>query len=173
MSIIAASRPSLRSAIAQRTIRVMVVDDAVVVRGLIARWVESEPGLEVVAALRSGCEAIAQIAHVDPDVVILDVDMPDMDGITALPRLLAVKPGLVVIMASTLPRRNAEISLRALSLGAADYIPKPESNREVTGSPTFRRELIEKIRTLGQRGKRQRLARVTSPPLQPSAKPMP
>jgi two-component system chemotaxis response regulator CheB len=87
MTITAASRPILRSATAQRAIRVMVVDDAVVVRGLIARWVESEPGLEVVAALRSGREAIAQIAHVDPDVVILDVDMPDMDGITALPQL--------------------------------------------------------------------------------------
>jgi two-component system chemotaxis response regulator CheB len=131
----------------------MVVDDAVVVRGLIARWVESEPGLEVVAALRSGREAIAQIEHVDPDVVILDVDMPDMDGITALPRLLAAKPDLVVIMASTLTRRNAEISLRALSLGAADYIPKPETTREVTTSEAFRRELVEKIRALGLRRK--------------------
>jgi len=131
----------------------MVVDDAVVVRGLIARWVESQPGLEVVAALRSGREAIAQIEHVDPDVVILDVDMPDMDGITALPRLLAAKPDLVVIMASTLTRRNAEISLRALALGAADYIPKPETTREVTTSETFHRELVEKIRALGLRRK--------------------
>ena len=131
----------------------MVVDDAVVVRGLIVRWVESEPGLEVVAALRSGREAIAQIEHTDPDVVILDVDMPDMDGITALPRLLAAKPELVVIMASTLTRRNAEISLRALALGAADYIPKPETTREVTTSETFHRELVEKIRALGLRRK--------------------
>jgi len=131
----------------------MVVDDAVVVRGLIARWVESEPGLEVVAALRSGREAIAQIEHVNPDVVILDVDMPDMDGITALPRLLAAKPDLVVIMASTLTRRNAEISLRALALGAADYIPKPETTREVTTSEAFHRELVEKIRALGLRRK--------------------
>ena len=129
----------------------MVVDDAVVVRGLIVRWVESEPGLEVVAALRSGREAIAQMAQADPDVVILDVDMPDMDGITALPRLLAAKPDLVVIMASTLTRRNAEISLRALALGAADYIPKPETTREVTTSESFRRELVEKIRALGLR----------------------
>ena len=129
----------------------MVVDDAVVVRGLIVRWVESEPGLEVVAALRSGREAIAQMGQADPDVVILDVDMPDMDGITALPRLLAAKPDLVVIMASTLTRRNAEISLRALALGAADYIPKPETTREVTTSETFRRELVEKIRALGLR----------------------
>ncbi len=131
----------------------MVVDDAVVVRGLIVRWVESEPGLEVVAALRSGREAIAQIEHTDPDVVILDVDMPDMDGITALPRLLAAKPELVVIMASTLTRRNAEISLRALALGAADYIPKPETTREVTTSESFHRELVEKIRALGLRRK--------------------
>jgi two-component system chemotaxis response regulator CheB len=153
MTITAASRPIFRSATAQRPIRVMVVDDAVVVRGLIARWVESEPGLEVVAALRSGREAIAQIEHLDPDVIILDVDMPDMDGITALPRLLAAKPELVVIMASTLTRRNAEISLRALALGAADYIPKPETTREVTTSETFRRELVEKIRALGVRRK--------------------
>jgi two-component system chemotaxis response regulator CheB len=151
MTINAASRPTLRSATAQRPIRVMVVDDAVVVRGLIVRWVESEPGLEVVAALRSGREAIAQIGPADPDVVILDVDMPDMDGITALPRLLAAKPELVVIMASTLTRRNAEISLRALALGAADYIPKPETTREVTTSETFRRDLVEKIRALGLR----------------------
>ena len=59
--------------------------------------------------------------------------MPDIDGITALPLLLAKKRDLVVIMASTLTRRNAEISLRALSLGAADYIPKPESTRELAG----------------------------------------
>src|SRR3954470_14278170 len=168
MTIIAASRPTLHSATAQRTIRVMVVDDAVVVRGLIARWVESEPGLEVVAALRSGREAIAQIAHVDPDVVILDVDMPDMDGITALPRLLAVKPELVVIMASTLTRRNAEISLRALSLGAADYIPKPETTREVTTSETFRRELVEKIRALGASRRRLLELRATRAPVQPA-----
>ena len=129
----------------------MVVDDAVVVRGLIVRWIEAEPGLDVVAALRSGREAIAQIEQADPDVVILDVDMPDMDGIAALPRLLAAKPELVVIMASTLTRRNAEISLRALSLGAADYIPKPETTREVTTSASFRRDLVDKIRALGLR----------------------
>jgi two-component system, chemotaxis family, protein-glutamate methylesterase/glutaminase len=129
----------------------MVVDDAVVVRGLIVRWIEAEPGLEMVAALRSGRDAIAQIGSADPDVVILDVDMPDTDGITALPHLLAAKPELVVIMASTLTRRNAEISLRALALGAADYIPKPETTREITTSATFRRDLIDKIRALGMR----------------------
>ena len=86
----------------------------------------------MVASLRSGREAIEQLERADPDVVILDVDMPDTDGITALPLLLAKKRDLVVIMASTLTRRNAEISLRALALGAADYIPKPETTREIT-----------------------------------------
>jgi two-component system chemotaxis response regulator CheB len=136
----------------------MIVDDAIVVRGLLVRWIQAETGLQVVASLRSGREAIEQLERTSPDVVILDVDMPDIDGITALPRLLAQKRDLVVIMSSTLTRRNAEISLKALSLGAADYIPKPETIREITGSATFRRELIEKVRTLGAR-RRQRLAR--------------
>jgi len=134
----------------------MIVDDAVVVRGLFSRWIEAEADLEVVASLRTGREAVNQLERVDPDVVLLDVDMPDLDGIAALPLLLAKKRDLVVIMASTLTRRNAEISLRALSLGATDYIPKPASNREVTGSPSFRRDLIEKVRQLGLRSKRLR-----------------
>jgi two-component system, chemotaxis family, protein-glutamate methylesterase/glutaminase len=145
------------SAISRR-IRVMLVDDAVVIRGLFARWVESEPDLDVVATLRTGREAVNQLERVDPDVVVLDVDMPELDGIAALPLLLEKKPDLVVIMASTLTRRNAEISLRALSLGAADYIPKPGSNREVSASTAFRRDLIEKIRQLGLRAKRMRAA---------------
>src|SRR5664279_5130307 len=166
---------SSKSAISRR-IRVMIVDDAVVVRGLFARWVEAEPDLEVVASLRTGREAVNQVERADPDVVLLDVDMPELDGIAALPLLLAKKRDLIVIMASTLTRRNAEISLKALSLGATDYIPKPSSNREVTAGVSFRRELIEKIRQLGLRSKRLRQgsARATSllpakssPPLQP------
>lgn len=146
------------STAANRRIRVMLVDDAVVVRGLFARWVESEPDLDLVATLRTGREAVNQLERVNPDVVVLDVDMPDLDGIAALPLLLEKKRNLVVIMASTLTRRNAEISLRALSLGAADYIPKPASNREVSAATAFRRDLIEKIRQLGQRARRLRSA---------------
>ena len=145
--------PSAAASISRR-IRVMLVDDAVVVRGLFARWVEAEPDLEVVATLRTGRDAVNQLERVNPDVVVLDVDMPELDGIAALPLLLEKKRDLVVIMASTLTRRNAEISLRALSLGAADYIPKPGSNREVSASTAFRRDLIEKIRQLGLRAKR-------------------
>ena len=146
-----------------RRIRVMIVDDAVVVRGLFSRWVEAEPDLEVVASLRTGRQAVSQVERADPDVVVLDVDMPELDGIAALPLLLEKKRDLVVIMASPLTRRNAEISLKALSLGAADYIPKPDNNREVSGSASFRRDLIEKIRQLGLRSKRLRLAGAMAP----------
>ena len=66
-----------------------------------------------------------QLTRHNPDVVLLDIDMPDLDGLEALPLLLEKKRDLVVIMASTLTRRNAEVSLKALALGAADYIPKP------------------------------------------------
>jgi two-component system, chemotaxis family, protein-glutamate methylesterase/glutaminase len=137
-------------------VRVMVVDDSVVVRGLVSRWIEAEPDLAIAASLRTGRDAVNQLERADPDVVVLDVDMPELDGISALPLLLEKKPDLVVIMASTLTRRNAEISLKALSLGAADYIPKPESSREVTTSQAFRRDLIEKIRQLGARRKRRK-----------------
>jgi chemotaxis response regulator CheB len=94
-------------------IRVMVVDDAAVVRSTIGRWVEAEPDLEMVGLLRGAAEAIEQVKRQNPDVVILDITMPEMDGITALPLLLQEKRDLVVLMVSTLTRRNAEISLRA------------------------------------------------------------
>ena len=139
---------------AQDPIRVMIVDDAVVVRGLVSRWVDEAPDLKTVASLRTGRDAVEQVSRINPDVVVLDIEMPDMDGLTALPLLLGKKRDLIIIMASTLTRRNAEVSLKALSLGAADYIPKPASNREVTTSATFRHDLIEKIRHLGARRKR-------------------
>jgi two-component system chemotaxis response regulator CheB len=153
MSVAATLVPAA-PATAHDPIRVMVVDDAVVVRGLVSRWVDETAGLKTVASLRTGRDAVDQILRVNPDVVVLDIEMPDMDGLTALPLLLEKKRDLIVIMASTLTRRNAEVSLKALSLGAADYVPKPASNREVTTSTTFRHDLIEKIRHLGARRKR-------------------
>lgn len=144
------SRPALAT---RRHIRVMIVDDSVVARGLFSAWIGAAADCEVVGALRTGRDAVEQIGRLDPDVVILDIDMPDMDGITALPLLLQKKPDLSVIMASTLTRRNAEISLKALALGAADYVPKPETARETTTSLPFRHELIDKVRHLGARSR--------------------
>jgi two-component system chemotaxis response regulator CheB len=135
----------------------MVVDDAVVVRGLVSRWVEEAPGLKLVAALRNGREALDRFEHARPDVVVLDVDMPELDGISTLPRLLERRRDLVVIMASALTRHHAEVTLKALALGAADYIPKPEAGGGVITSASFQRELIEKIRALGARRRTARL----------------
>src|SRR3974377_621350 len=127
-------------------LRVMVVDDSVVIRGMISRWVGSEPDMVVAASLRTGLDAVNQIERINPDVAVLDIEMPELDGISALPLLLAKKRDLIVIMASTLTRRNAEISLKALSLGASDYIPKPESTPEPGPPETFRPHLVENIR---------------------------
>src|SRR5262249_1616739 len=165
---VAAPAVSAVSAAGQPPLRVMIVDAAVVVRGLMSRWLE-EAGFQVVASLRTGRDAVNQLERANPDVVVLDVEMPELDGIAALPLLLAKKRDLVVIMASTVTRRNAEISLRALSLGAADYIPKPPTTREVTTSADFRRELIEKIRQLGLRAKHRRFTPVADMAAKPAA----
>ncbi|GIQ78762.1 chemotaxis response regulator protein-glutamate methylesterase [Bradyrhizobium sp. RD5-C2] len=148
-------------------VRVMVVDDSVVIRGMISRWIGAEPDMEVVASLRTGLDAVNQLERFNPDVAVLDIEMPDLDGISALPQLLAKKRDLVIIMASTLTRRNAEISLKALSLGASDYIPKPESTREATAAETFRHDLIQKIRHLGAKARRSPVHTTASPPLAP------
>ena len=146
-------KPASLESTVERPIRVMIVDDAIVARRLLTRWIGAEPDMMVAASLCTGREAVDQIEASDPDVVVLDIDMPELDGISALPLLLKKKHDLVVIMASTLTRRSAEISLKALSLGAADYVPKPESAPDATTSAAFQRELIEKIRMLGRRGR--------------------
>ena len=145
----------------------MVVDDSVVIRGMISRWIDAEPDMEVSASLRTGLDAVNQLDRVKPDVAVLDIEMPELDGISALPKLLAKKRDLVIIMASTLTRRNAEISFKALSLGASDYIPKPESTREATAAETFHHDLIQKIRHLGARARR-RMSPAAAPAIAPA-----
>ena len=137
----------------------MVVDNSVVIRGLISRWISAEADMVVAASLRTGLDAVSQLDRVKPDVAVLDIEMPELDGIAALPLLLAKKRNLIIIMASTLTRRNAEISFKALALGASDYIPKPESTREADAAEIFRHDLVQKIRSLGAR-----LRRPPSPP---------
>src|SRR5262245_1435336 len=146
---VVAARPT---PVVRKPIQVMIVDDAIVVRRQLTRWIGDEKDMMVAACLRTGREAVDQLLACNPDVVVLDVDMPELDGISALPQLLKKKRDLVIIMASTLTRRTAEISLRALSLGAADYVSKPEAALDADTSADFRRELLEKIRSLGRRG---------------------
>jgi two-component system chemotaxis response regulator CheB len=136
-------------AVASRTspVKVMLVDDSSVVRGLMKRWLDAEDGIEVVALATNGRDAIRMAKDAQPDVIVLDIEMPEIDGITAIPQLLAASR-CKILMASGLTRRNAEISIRALTLGAADYIPKPETGG-INGAADFKRDLITKIRALG------------------------
>lgn len=148
----AATRPSAPGG----PVRVMLVDNSAVVRGLITRMLKPEPEIAIVASVSDGAQAVRQVRRDRSiDVVVLDVEMPVMDGLMALKEMVALDPSLQVIMASTLTQRNAEISLQALAAGAADYVPKPSSER-LGGSEEFRRELVAKVQALGRRRKQMR-----------------
>ena len=131
-------------------LRVMVVDDSAVVRGLITRILEADPRIEVAASCSNGQMAVTQVARKPVDIIILDIEMPVMDGLAALPKLLQINPKARIIMASTLTQRNAAISLKALTLGATDYIAKPTTDK-LNASEDFRRDLIHKVIALGQK----------------------
>lgn len=133
---------------------VMVVDDSAVIRGIFRRTLEADPDIEVVASVSNGQQAIDALAKQPIDVVVLDIEMPVMDGMTALPKLLEIAPDVKIIMASTLTEKNAAISLEALQMGAADYIPKPTAKYEIHSADSFKRELVEKIKALGGHSRR-------------------
>ena len=127
----------------------MVCDDSLAIRGAIARMLEADPGIHVVARVSNGQAALDELKRTPADVLVLDIEMPVMDGMTALPLLLRADPGLRIIMASTLTTRGADIALRALRMGAADYLPKPSSIGAVNDQ-AFRRDLVEKVKGLAR-----------------------
>jgi len=144
-------------------ISVMVVDDSAIVRGLITRTLKSDSRIEVVASCSNGEMAVTQAARRSLDIIILDIEMPVMDGLTALPRLQKANPAARIIMASTLTQRNAAISLRAMALGAADYIAKPTTDR-LNANEEFHRDLLRKVVALGQTRKSRHSADASSTP---------
>ena len=135
-------------------IRVMVVDDSAVIRGLFSTMLESDPDITVVASANNGEMALNLLRRsgenkVEVDVVTLDIQMPVMDGLVALPEILKLSPRAKVIMASTLTSEGASETVRALALGAADYIAKPSSTRDREAMYQFSQDLINKVRALG------------------------
>ena len=144
-------------------IRVMIVDDSAVIRGLVSRWLEAEPQFEVVGSCIDGMDAVKRAPDMRPDVIVLDIEMPRMDGLTALPKLLEAAPGARIIMASTLTQRGAEVTIKALSLGAMDYIAKPDAGK-LAGAADYKRLLIEKLTGLGLPRARSRTAQGASAP---------
>ena len=136
--------------------RVMVVDDSAIIRGFLCRYLSEDPDIEVVTTANNGAVALRQIEKHDLEAIVLDIEMPEMDGMTALPKLIEKVPDIKVVMASTLTRKNAEVSLRALQMGAVDYVPKPETARSVNANIDFRRELVEKVKAWAGRRRSKR-----------------
>jgi two-component system chemotaxis response regulator CheB len=130
-------------------IRILVVDDSVVVRRMVSDALASDPQLEIAGTAANGKIALAKIPQVNPDIVILDVEMPELDGIGTLVGIRNSLPALPVIMYSTLTQRGAEATLDALSKGATDYVTKPSNIGSVAqGLECIRTQLIPKIKAI-------------------------
>lgn len=128
--------------------RVLLVDDAVVVRKALSLAIAQDPDLEVAATAVNGRIALAKFAASKPDIVLLDIEMPEMDGLEAVRELRKIDTRVPIIMFSTLTERGASITLEALALGATDYVTKPSNINGVATLETISGELIPKIRAL-------------------------
>lgn len=129
-------------------IRVLVVDDSAFMRKVIQQILLEDPGIEIVGVARDGMEALRIAKEKSPDVITLDVEMPVMDGISCLERLL-VQDKYGVVMVSSLTTEGAAATIRALELGAVDFFPKP-SNLFSISQDSRKRELIDKVKVAGQ-----------------------
>jgi two-component system chemotaxis response regulator CheB len=128
-------------------VRILVVDDAAVMRRLIAEVINRDPDLEVVGTAPNGRIALQKLTQVNPDLVTMDVEMPEMDGVTTLRELRRTHPRLPVIMFSTLTVRGAATTLDALGAGATDYVSKPANVSDVAESAQrLTTELLPKIK---------------------------
>jgi len=135
-----------------KPIRVLIADDAVVVRRILTTVISEDPDLEVVGVAVNGAIALQKLEQLKPDIVTLDIEMPEMDGLQALRALRKVNRDIPVIMFSTLTERGAAATLEALSLGASDYVTKPANVGSVNAAmESVRRELIPRIKSLCKR----------------------
>lgn len=134
------------------TIRVLIVDDAVMVRSRLSKILSTDPEIEVVGVAATGQIALAKLAQLNPDVVILDVEMPDLDGLQVLSRIRQNDAHLPVIMFSSMTTTGATATLDALTLGASDYVTKPSHLTNGDNVTQYLQStLIPKIKALSQK----------------------
>jgi two-component system chemotaxis response regulator CheB len=131
-----------------RPIRVMIVEDSVVTRRLLAEIIGSEPGLEVAGTAANGRIALDKVDVFRPDVITLDIEMPEMDGLSMLSRLRQTHPRLPVIMLSSTTQRGAAATLEALNRGASDWVGKPAGDSLTAAMRQIREELVPRLRAL-------------------------
>lgn len=129
----------------------MLVDDSAIIRGFMRRWIEQDGRIELVKVCADGAQAVAEAAACKPDVIVLNIEMPNMDGLTALPQLRMLVPDAHVVMASTLTLAGSVETVKALALGDADYIAKPQTS-QIGGVGSYHVELLDKIVALGELG---------------------
>lgn len=139
-------------------VRVLICDDSALVRSLLDRMLRDDPGIKVVGRAANGLQAIEAVRAGAIDVVVLDIEMLVLDGLTALPRILAADLAIRVLISSTLTTKGAAIALKSLRLGASDFISKATSEGG-NNAATFAQELIVKARGLGRQSHAQRAAR--------------
>ncbi len=139
---------------ANNEIHVMLVDDSAVIRGALTRLLESSPDIKVTKSVPDGSLAIKAAEHTKPDIVILDIEMPVMDGLTALPKILEASPQSKVIMFSSLTEKGASVTLEALKLGAVECLVKPSSAQDVGEGSPFQTQLTSLIKNLIPANKR-------------------
>lgn len=130
-----------------RKIRVLIVDDSTVIRRLLTNALTTDPAIEIAGVAANGKIALAKIPQVAPDIITLDMEMPEMDGLTTLVEIRKLYPKLPVIMFSTLTQSGAEATMEALTKGANDYATKPSNVGSVTAAiETVVNELVPKIK---------------------------
>jgi two-component system chemotaxis response regulator CheB len=127
-----------------KKIRVLVVDDSALVRSLLAEIINRQPDMECVGSANDPLIAREMIRELNPDVLTLDIEMPRMDGIDFLGRLMRLRP-MPVLMISTLTERGAEVTMRALELGAVDFVAKPRIG-VADGLSELSSQIVEKVR---------------------------